>query len=239
MNEQAAPLISLVGDLGMPIRVLIADDHEPTREDIRAALESADDLSVCAEAADAAEAVAAASVEKPDVCVLDLNMPGSGTAAAWEICARLPNTRVLILTVFDDDAHLFPALRAGASGYLLKNLVPGQLQEAIRAVMRGEATMPGALLARVLDEFRERGPRRRHLDVEGAGQRLTSREWEVLELLCRGLTTGEISRELSVSKATVRSHAASVLRKLELPDRESAVSFFNERAETRAAEARD
>jgi DNA-binding NarL/FixJ family response regulator len=146
------------------IRVLIADDHEPTREDIRAALESSPDITVCAAAADAAEAIAAATTEKPDVCILDLNMPGGGNAATWEITSRLPTTRVLILTVFDDDAHLFPALRAGASGYLLKDFLPGQLQDAIRAVMRGEATLPGALLTRVVDEFRERGPRRRRLD---------------------------------------------------------------------------
>jgi DNA-binding NarL/FixJ family response regulator len=212
---------------GAPIRVLIADDHEPTRDDIRAALESAPDITVCAEAADAAEAIAGAAAEKPDVCVLDLNMPGGGAAAAWEITARLPTTRVLILTVFDDDAHLFPALRAGASGYLLKNLAPGQLQEAIRAALRGEATLPGLLLARLLDEFRERGPRRRQLEIGADGERLTSREWEVLDLLRRGLSTRSIARELSVSNATVRSHAASLLKKLGVPDRESAVNRFN------------
>jgi DNA-binding NarL/FixJ family response regulator len=210
-----------------PIRVLIADDHEPTREDIRAALESAPDITVCAEAADAPQAIAAATAERPDVCVLDLNMPGSGAAAAWEITARLPTTRVLILTVFDDDAHVFPALRAGAIGYLLKDLAPGQLQQAIRASLRGEATLPGVLLARVLDEFRERGPRRRQLEIGCDGERLTSREWEVLDLLRRGLSTRAIARELCVSNATVRSHAASMLRKLGVPDRESAVSLFN------------
>lgn len=209
-----------------PIRVLIADDHQPTREDIRAALESCPDITVCAAAADAAEAIAAATADKPDVCILDLNMPGGGNAATWEITARLPTTRVLVLTVFDDDAHLFPALRAGASGYLLKDFLPGQLQEAVRAVTRGEATLPGALLTRVLEDFRERGPRRRQLEVDTAGERLTSREWEVLQLLRRGLTTGAIARELSVSNATVRSHTASLLRKLRMPDRESVLGLF-------------
>ena len=211
----------------VPIRVLIADDHQPTRDDIRAALESTGEMTVCAEAADASEAIAAASREKPDVCVLDLKMPGSGTAAAWEITSRLPTTRVIILTVFDDDAHLFPALRAGASGYLLKDFLPGQLEDAIRAVVRGEAALPGPLLARVLDEFRERGPRRRQLEIDAGGTRLTSREWEVLQLLRRGLTTDAIARELSVSHATVRSHTAALLRKLRVPDRKSAISLFD------------
>jgi DNA-binding NarL/FixJ family response regulator len=210
--------------------VLIADDHRPTRDDLRAALESAPDIVVCAEAADAAEAIAAASAEKPDVCILDLKMPGNGTAAAWEISARLPTIRVLILTVFDDDAHLFPALRAGARGYLLKDLAPGALEDAIRAVMRGESVLPGHLMARVLEGFRERGPRRRQLELEVAGERLTGREWEVLQLLRRGLTTGEIACELSISNATVRSHTASLVRKLQLTDREAAISFFNDPA---------
>ena len=94
--------------------------------------------------------------------------------------------------------------------------------------MRGESILPGHLMARVLDGFRERGPRRRQLEVESAGERLTGREWEVLQLLRRGLTTGEVARELSISSATVRSHTASLVRKLKLPDRESAISFFNE-----------
>lgn len=213
-------------DISGVIRVLIADDHQPTRDDIRAALESTGEMTVCAEAADAAEAIAAAAREKPDVCVLDLKMPGSGTAAAWEITSRLPTTRVIILTVFDDDSHLFPALRAGASGYLLKDFLPGQLEEAIRTVVRGEAALPGPLLARVLDEFRERGPRRRQLEVDAGGTRLTSREWEVLQLLRRGLTTDAMARELCVSNATVRSHTAALLRKLRVPDRKSAIRLF-------------
>ena len=228
MSSTFAAETDVDGPAIAPIRVLIADDHEPTRDDIRAALESTAEITVCAEAADAAQAVAAATAHKPDVCILDLKMPGGGAAAAWEITARLPTTRVLVLTVFDDDAHLFPALRAGASGYLLKDLLPGELQAAIRTVMRGEAALPGPILARVLAEFRERGPRRRQLEVEAAGRRLTSREWEVLQLLRRGLTTDAIARELSVSNATIRSHAAALLRKLRVPDRRSAIRLLDE-----------
>ena len=211
------------------IRVLLADDHVPTRQDVRASLEADPRFVVVAEAGDAASAVQAAVEHTPDVCVLDIRMPGSGTAAAWEISSRLPDTKVVMLTVSRDDADLFASLRAGASGYLLKDIDPMRLPHALHDVVQGEAAIPRTLVARMIEEFRDTSPRRRSVESTGPAGQLTSREWEVLELLRRGLSTAEIAARLSLSRATVRSHVAAVLRKLRVPDRESAVKLFDER----------
>ncbi len=145
-----------------PLRVLIADDHPPTRDDVRRALAGDDRFDVCASAADAAEAVQAAVRERPDVCLLDIRMPGSGLAAAWEIAARLPAAKIVMLTVSDEDADLFAALRAGADGYLLKTMNLRRLPDALVGACSGEAAMPRTLVARVLERFHGREPRWRH-----------------------------------------------------------------------------
>jgi two-component system nitrate/nitrite response regulator NarL len=208
-------------------RVLVADDHAPTREDIRAAVEADERFTVVAVAGDAAEAVTAAVRERPDVALLDMWMPGSGAAAAWEITARLPATRAVMLTVSRSDEDLFAALRAGASGYLLKTMPLAALGDELAAVLDGQVALPRELVGRLVEAFRDRAPRRRALIGGGAGgAHLTSREWEVLEYLRQGLTTAEIARRLFVSPATVRSHVAAVLRKLRVPDRAAAVRLF-------------
>ena len=129
-----------------PLRVLIADDHAPSRDDVREALERDERFGACVLAADAAEAIQAAVRERPDVCLLDIRMPGSGLAAAWEIAARLPQTKIVMLTVSDDDADLFAALRAGADGYLLKTMNLQRLPDELeRGPLRGGgyAARPG------------------------------------------------------------------------------------------------
>ncbi len=209
-------------------RVLIADDHEPTRRDVREALERDERFAVCAEVADAVAAVDAALRERPDLCLLDVRMPGSGVAAAWEITARLPETKVVMLTVSEDDDDLFAALSAGASGYLLKEIEPARLSRALVEVLEGEAAIPRSLVSRLVTAFRDPSPRRRALVAAERGIGLTSREWQVLELLRGGLTTGAIAERLFVSQATVRSHVASILRKLRVPDRESAVRLLED-----------
>jgi two-component system nitrate/nitrite response regulator NarL len=211
-----------------PARVLIADDHAPTRDDLARILDADPRFVVCAVAADASEAVEAARRERPDLCLVDIRMPGNGIAAAWEITACLPATRVVMLTVSRDDGDLFAALRAGARGYLLKDLPADRIPEALATVMAGEVAMPPALVARLAEEFRDSAPRRRGLLHTAAGARLTSREWEVLELMRRGMTTAEIARRLFVSQATVRSHIASTLAKLRVPDRRAAIRMFEE-----------
>jgi two-component system nitrate/nitrite response regulator NarL len=227
----------LSGNAGA-LRVLVADDHAPTREDVCGVLESDERFHVCARAADASEAVKAAVRERPDVCVLDIRMPGSGLAAAWEIRARLPQAKIVMLTVSDDDGDLFAALRTGANGYLLKTMNLKRLPDALQGVCAGEAAMPRALVARVLERFQGRQPRWRQ-QVAGADpeRRLTSREWEVLELLARGRSTGEIAQTLMLSASAVRVHIAAVVRKLGVTDRSAAVELFRqppppERSET-------
>jgi DNA-binding NarL/FixJ family response regulator len=208
-------------------RVLIADDHPPTRAGVRAALEDAG-WEVSAEAADAPSAVQAATQDPPDVCVLDIHMPGDGVAAAAEILAAVPDTAVVMLTVSRDDGDLFSALRAGASGYLLKDIDPGRLPLALEGVLRGEAALPRNLVARLMDEFRGR-ERRRIMLPNRRGPELTSREWEVLEALSRGLRTAEIAADLHVAPVTVRTHVSAILRKLRVSTREDAVRLVSER----------
>jgi two-component system, NarL family, nitrate/nitrite response regulator NarL len=210
------------------IRILLADDHPPTRDDIRQALGRSPRLEVCSEVADAAAAVQEALATRPDICLLDIRMPGGGIAAAWEITARLPDTKVVMLTVSDSDADLFGALRAGASGYLLKDIDPDRLPHVILDVLAGEAALPRQLAARLVQAFRDRGPRRRAVVAGGPTAQLTSREWEVLDLLRQGRSTAAIAGELSVSQATVRSHVSSMLKKLRVPDRASALRLMDD-----------
>jgi DNA-binding NarL/FixJ family response regulator len=209
-------------------RVLVADDHAPTREDIRAAIEADERFAVVAVAGDAAGAVQAAIRERPDVALLDMRMPGSGAAAAWEITARLPDTRAVMLTISRADEDLFAALRAGASGYLLKTMPFDAIGDQLAAVLDGHVAMPPELVSRLVEEFRDSAPRRRTLLSRNAHAQLTSREWQVLDYLRQGLATREIARRLFVSPATVRSHVAAVLRKLRVPDREAAVRLFDD-----------
>ena len=218
---------------GGTLRVLVADDHAPTRADVRRVVAATEGFAVCAEAMDAAGAVQAAVRERPDVCLLDVRMPGSGIAAAWEITGRLPDTKVVMLTVSDEDTELFAALRAGAAGYLLKTMDLSRLPDALRDAVSGEAPLPGPLVTRVLEQFRGSDPRRRTLAANPiAPERLTSREWEVLELLAQDRSTAAIARRLTLSRNTVRVHIASVVRKLGVADRAAAVELFRQRSET-------
>lgn len=214
-----------------PTRVLIADDHPPTRAELRKVLEDDPRFEVCAETADATGAVHAAVRERPDLCLLDVRMPGGGLSAAWEVSARLPRTKIVMLTVSAEDADLFAALRAGAEGYLLKTMSFTRLPDALQGVLTGEAAIPPALVGRLLQRFRGREPRRRQLVDIGATERLTSREWEVLELLVQGRSTAEIATRLVITTSAVRAHIAAVVRKLNVPNRAAAMELFRERSD--------
>jgi DNA-binding NarL/FixJ family response regulator len=208
------------------IRVLVADDHPPTRAGVRIALER-DNFVVCAEVADAAAAIDAALRERPDVCLLDIHMPGDGIDAAEAIARELPETAVVMLTVSRTDSDLFRALRAGASGYLLKDVDPARLPLALRGVLDGEAALPRRLVALLIEEFRERRRRRRIPLLGRRSVELTEREWEVLELMRQGLSTEGIAHRLFIAPVTVRTHVSAILKKLHVPTREAAVELLN------------
>ena len=210
-----------------PVRVLLADDHPPTRAGVRFSLEAAG-MEVCAEVGDARSAIAKAECERPDVCLLDIHMPGGGVIAARAIAHRVPESAVVMLTVSSSDEDLFDSLQAGARGYLLKDMDPDRLPDALMGVLTGEAAVPRTLVARVIEEFKTAGPRSpRGGRLEA---KLSNREWQVLEAMGRGMSTSEIADALYLSTATVRSHVASILKKLGVPNREEAVRLLKDRS---------
>ena len=204
------------------LRVVIADDHEPTREAVREALEAGGCV-VLAEAGTAPAAVAAAEEHAPDVCLLDIHMPGSGLLAAADITQSLPGTAVVMLTASRDDEDLFAALRAGASGYLLKDMDPDRIAPSLRGVLAGEAALPPWLVLKVVEQFRSEPKRLLSRKPKRATSQLTPRESEILALMSQGLSTEEIAAKLFVAKVTVRTHISTILKKLRVPDRAAAV----------------
>jgi DNA-binding NarL/FixJ family response regulator len=207
------------------VRVLVADDHPLTRLGIRHAL--GDGFDVCAEADDAEGAVSAALHQEPDICLLDVGMPGNGISAAARISAALPGVAVVMISAARDDDTLLAALRAGAIGYLPKDMALTRLPEALLGVLHGEAALPRAVTARLVGELR-RPKGFRHLRPARAGATLTSRETDVLELLLEGLCTAQISERLFLSQPTVRSHIAAVMRKFAVRDREALRALFDD-----------
>lgn len=203
-------------------RIVIADDHAPTRTGVRLALEE-DGFIVCAEEATAAGAVAAALRDPPDLCLLDVDMPGGGIEAAETIRSALPHTHVVMLSESAADAELFAALRAGASGYLLTGVNPLRLGAALRDVLNGGAALSRELTARLIEEFRAQARRCPTSMTRPTQHDLTRREWEVLDCLRDGLSTHRIAKQLFISETTVRRHIGSILRKLDVSTREAAV----------------
>ena len=212
---------------GASLRVLIADDHPPTRAGVRMALEDGG-CAICAEVANATDAVNAALRELPDICLLDIDMPGNGLRAVAGIHNRLPGTPIVMLTVSRRSEDLFDALRAGASGYLLKDMDPTELAPALHAVVSGEAAIPGDLTARLVDELRHRGTGR-SMSVDGRTVELTPREWEVLDLLEGGQSTAQMARRLFLSEVTVRRHMSGLMHKLGVASREELRAFIRRR----------
>jgi two-component system, NarL family, response regulator LiaR len=202
------------------IRVLVADDHAVVRQGLRTFLELQDDIEVVADVADGAQALAAVAEHEPDVVLMDLVLPViDGVEAIRRIAERRPATRVIALTSFGDDKRVFPALRAGAAGYLLKTVQPQELVGAIRTVHRGEAPLSPAVATRLVEEVAGRGERR------APGRDLTGREREVLALVARGRQNKAIARELGVSERTVKTHVSNILGKLGLDDRTQAALY--------------
>jgi DNA-binding NarL/FixJ family response regulator len=210
------------------LRVLLVDPDDAVRSAVRALLEEDGRFVVCGEATDAVGAVSVALAEQPDVCVLEVDMPGTGLAAAWELTSRLPLCDVVILTTSESRHDLMAALRVGVSGYLVKDQDLTRLPHAIWDIHGGTFTMPRRLMSRVVMELRATEPRRRAV-LTSRNDRLTSREWEVLDLLARGLSTREAAERLSLSPTAIRVHTASVVKKLGARDRADALATFSGR----------
>lgn len=208
--------------------VLLVDDQALLRMGFRLVLEAEDDLVVVGEAADGAAAIAQVAALHPDVVLMDVRMPGTnGIEATAAIVAEHPDTRVLILTTFDLDEYAFAALRAGASGFLLKDARPAELVGAIRSVATGDAVVSPRVTRRMLEMFSGAlpGPGQ---DAGGADPRLarlTPRELEVLAVMAQALSNAEIAEALFLSEATVKTHVGRILAKLDLRDRVQAVVF--------------
>jgi DNA-binding NarL/FixJ family response regulator len=209
------------------IRIVLADDDVPTRKRLRTALE-ADGCEVCAEAATAAQAVQAVREQAPDVALLDIHMPGNGVNAADQIAREAPKTAIVMLTQSRDDEDLFAALRAGASGYLPKDVDPSSIAGSLRGVLSGQAAMPARLVTRVLEEFRPASRRRPFGRRAVAASKLSSRELEVMQLLSDGLSTAQVADALFLSPSTVRVHVNAVLRKLRAKDRAEAINILRD-----------
>jgi DNA-binding NarL/FixJ family response regulator len=183
-------------------------------------------FTLCADVADADDAVTAAVRERPDLCLIDASLPGGGVAAAEQISTQAPNAAIVMLSGSADEDELFACVRAGARGYLSKDMDPARLPFALHGVLRGEAALPRPLVARVLEEVRTRERGRHAGELARLGVELTQREREVLDLLERGLQTSEMAERLSISTVTVRRHLSSILRKLHAPDRAAALRII-------------
>jgi DNA-binding NarL/FixJ family response regulator len=208
-------------------RVLLADDQALVRVGLRKILESEPDVEVVAEAADGEDAVHEARLHRPDVVLMDIRMPVlDGIEATRRIVSTQPATRVLVLTTFGLDTYVFDALRAGASGFMLKDAPPEELVAAVRIVANGDALLAPAVTRSVVEEFARRPAPARA--ASPALAELTPRESEVLELLARGLSNPEICERLVVSEATTKTHVARILQKLDLRDRVQAVIYAYE-----------
>jgi NarL family two-component system response regulator LiaR len=203
------------------ITVLLVDDHALIREGVRTFLETQPDINVVAEAESGMEAVRLADEHAPDVALVDLMMPGmDGVEATRRLAAKSPRTSVIVLTSYHDDEHIFPAIRAGALSYLLKQVGRVELADAIRKAAAGEAVLHPRVAARVMRELRGAGG-----EAPNVFRELSDRELEVLRLIADGLSNAEIARDLFVSEQTVKSHVSNILSKLHLADRTQAAVY--------------
>ena len=211
---------------GEPIRVLLVDDQPLFRRAISTLIAGQPGFEVVGEAENGLEALELAHRVLPDLVLLDVEMPVmNGVEVTRRLRQELPNTKVVILTVSEDEDYLFDAIRFGAHGYLLKDLRPDQLYDLIRAVMRGETPLSPSIAGRLLAEFREGAVGRRVVSPEESGPGLTRRELEIMQLVADGLSNKEIGVRLSITEGTVKNHVHNALEKLQLENRIQAAAY--------------
>jgi DNA-binding NarL/FixJ family response regulator len=210
------------------LRVLIADDQDLFRGGFGMILEAQSDLTVVGEAPDGAAAVALAAELRPDVVLMDIRMPGMGGVEATERICATTSAKVLVLTMFDLDEYVYDALRAGASGFLLKDIRRDELVQAVRVVAAGDCLLAPSVTRRLVEGLVRRPTHPVSLRLATRLKELTGREAETLRLLARGLSNAEIAAGLVVSEHTVKTHVSSILTKLDLRDRVQAVVFAYE-----------
>lgn len=204
--------------------VVVAGSSAATRAGVRLALQRPG-IHVCAEAQSVAELIAVVQRDKPDVCIVDCALTASPVATAAEIMARVPSAAVVLLTDEVSETEFLGAMRVGVAGYLDKGISPEALSNVVRAVANGEPAVPRALVVALINGYRRR-PARIPLEMSNArGADLTSREWEVLDFMGDGLSTGQIADRLVISEVTVRRHISSVLKKLSVPTRTDAIKL--------------
>ncbi|MGE7385829.1 response regulator [Streptomyces sp. NPDC004126] len=221
--------------MSTPIRVMIADDQMMVRQGFTVLLNAEPDIEVVGQAIDGADAVAKTGELAPDVVLMDIRMPGMGGIEATSVITGTPGSavKVLVLTTFDLDEYVYEALRAGASGFLLKDASADQLAEAVRVVAAGEALLSPNITKRLITEFSRLGAPR--APSRARIEELTERETEVLSLIAQGLSNGEIATHLVVAEQTVKTHVGRILVKLGLRDRTQAAVFAYETGLVRPA----
>jgi NarL family two-component system response regulator LiaR len=206
----------------MPIKVLLVDDHKIVRQGVRAYLQTLSDIKIVAEADSGAAAITAAEQSKPDVVLMDLEMPGDidGIAATRQIRKLRPKTQVIVVTSHHQDEYIFPAVRAGAISYLLKDVEPDELAAAIRKAAHGEAVLDSRVASRIVQELQ--GLRK---DDVNPFTELSEREFDVLRLIAAGKSNAEIAETLVIGESTVKTHIGNILKKLHLDDRTQAAVY--------------
>ena len=206
----------------MPIKVLLVDDHKIVRQGVRAYLQTLADITVIAEADSGAAAVGAVEQHHPDVVLMDLEMPGEldGITATRQIRKASPETQVIVVTSHHQDEYIFPAIRAGAISYLLKDVEPDELADAIRKAAQGEAVLDSRVASRIIKELQ--GIRKQEVNPF---TELSEREFDVLRLIAAGKSNAEIAETLVIGESTVKTHTGSILRKLHLDDRTQAAVY--------------
>ncbi|MEI7847733.1 MAG: response regulator transcription factor [Chloroflexota bacterium] len=207
-----------------PIRLMIADDHKLFREGLKALLSITEDIEIVAEAGDGQIALELFTTIQPDIILMDINMPGlNGIQVTQQIQSKYPNTGIIMLTMLEDDASVFAAMRAGARGYLLKGADPSEMLAVIRAVAEGQALFGPAIAARLMNYFRDLSALPSSPHMETPFPELSERELEVLKLISQGQNNQEIAQKLVLSPKTVRNHITSIFSKLQVADRAQAI----------------